>query len=134
MPLGLGDSKKKNGFNKQHEVTMKTFFSLLLIAPILSACVTNKKIGEYTASANDLLATCTSYEVIRGMDDALANTAFQPVPETIADGVIERCDDYFKLLEESIVKDGDDLELAKRVASDARVETRKDLIVVMNTN
>tara|TARA_B100000315_G_scaffold237512_1_gene254364 strand:+ start:438 stop:713 length:276 start_codon:yes stop_codon:yes gene_type:complete len=88
--------------------------------------------GDYTIAANDLIAECTSKEMIADLENVMKDANALPDRKKIADNVMVKCESYFSLLESSLTKDGKDAELAARVANDARVETKKNLILTIS--
>ena len=108
---------------------MKKLFSVLVLLPfVLSACASG--LGAYALSANDVLADCISTEMVVGVQAALA-AGGELTPEQVAAGVIQRCDTYYRLLEESLVLDGENLDKAQEIVIDTRAATRLELHAIL---
>ena len=114
---------------------MRKYVFVGLAAGFLAACATAApQVGANAGLANDMLAECTTDELVSGMQTALANEDVTPVPAQIADGVIARCDLFYDVLEDALIEDGEDAEVAKQVAENARAETRAQLIALFTVN
>ena len=117
------------------EGKVKKYIFIGLAAGFLAACATaTPQVGTNAGLANDMLAECTADELVNGMRAALENEDVTPVPAQIADGVIARCDVFYSVLEDALIEDGEDPEVAKQVAENTRLETRAQLIGLFTVN
>ena len=108
---------------------MKKRSSVFVLLPVVvSACASG--MGPYALSANDVLASCVSAELVVGVQAAL-DAGGDMTPEQVADGVVDRCDTFYDLLEDSLILDGEKPDNALEIVAGAMAATRQELNAIL---